>query len=59
MTLISVIIPIYNAGKTLKRCIDSVLAQTYGDFELILINDGSSDSSEDICNQYALSLIHI
>ena len=38
---ISIIVPIYNAKKTLRRCIKSILSQTYTDFELILINDGS------------------
>lgn len=51
--MISVIIPIYNAEKYLKSCIESVLNQTYDDFELILINDGSTDSSDLICNEYA------
>ena len=49
---ISVIVPIYNAKKTLRRCIKSILSQTYTDFELILINDGSTDSSVNICNEY-------
>ena len=52
-TRISVIIPVYNAEKYLRRCIDSVLAQTVQDFELILVNDGSTDKSELICNFYA------
>ena len=51
---ISIIIPIYNADKYLARCIDSILAQTYKNFELILVNDGSSDNSSDICNEYKL-----
>ncbi|MFI3163967.1 MAG: glycosyltransferase family 2 protein [Bacillota bacterium] len=49
----SVIIPVYNVEKFLNRCIDSVLAQTYKKFEIILVNDGSSDRSLNICNQYA------
>ena len=51
--LISVIIPVYNTEKYLRRCIDSVLAQTYQDFELLLIDDGSKDSSGTICDEYA------
>ena len=50
---ISVIIPVYNTEKYLRRCIDSVLAQSYQDFELLLIDDGSKDSSGAICDEYA------
>lgn len=50
--MISVIIPVYNAEKYLSRCIDSVLNSSYTDFELLLINDGSTDQSLDICRQY-------
>ena len=49
----SVIIPVYNAEKTLKRCVDSLLEQDYTDAEIILVNDGSKDGSEDICREYA------
>lgn len=49
---ISVVIPVYNASRYLRRVIDSVLAQTYKDFELILVDDGSKDDSLDICNEY-------
>lgn len=55
MNKISIIIPIYNAEKYLNRCIDSVLSQTYADFELILVNDGSTDQSAVICNNYIQS----
>ncbi|HFU3798853.1 TPA: glycosyltransferase family 2 protein [Streptococcus suis] len=48
----SVIVPVYNVKATLKRCMDSILNQTYDDFEVILINDGSTDNSLDICNEY-------
>ncbi|MCL2218648.1 MAG: glycosyltransferase [Chitinispirillia bacterium] len=50
---ISVIIPIYNAEKYLEKCLDSVLSQTFSDFECILIDDGSRDSSPAICDEYA------
>lgn len=52
MPEISVIIPIYNAEKYIRQCIESVLSQTYADFELVLVNDGSIDGSLDICKEY-------
>lgn len=54
MPAISVIVPVYNAEKYLHRCIDSILAQSFTDFELLLINDGSRDKSGKICDEYAL-----
>lgn len=53
MAVISVIVPVYNAEKYLHRCIDSILNQTFTDFELLLINDGSKDQSSIICDKYA------
>ena len=50
--MISVIVPIYNAEKNLRRCIDSILGQTFEDFELLLIDDGSNDSSLHICRSF-------
>ncbi|MDH8700772.1 glycosyltransferase involved in cell wall biosynthesis [Dysgonomonadaceae bacterium PH5-43] len=50
---ISVIIPVYNVEKYLDKCIQSVLNQTFADFELLLINDGSKDGSGAICDKYA------
>ena len=51
---ISVIVPVYNAEKYLHRCIESILEQTYTDFELLLINDGSNDNSGVICDEYVI-----
>ena len=47
------IVPVYNSEQYLPKCIDSILSQTFTDFELILVNDGSKDGSGDICNNYA------
>lgn len=52
--LLTVIIPVYNTEKYLRACIDSVLKQSYTDFELLLINDGSTDASGKICDEYVL-----
>lgn len=51
--MISIIVPIYNAEQYLHRCIDSILAQSYTDFELLLIDDGSPDNCGAICEEYA------
>ena len=53
MTKFSVIIPVYNVRNYIEQCIDSVLAQKQGDFEVILINDGSTDGSGELCDCYA------
>ena len=51
--IVSVIVPVYNVEKYLHRCIDSILTQTFTDFEVLLINDGSKDRSGEICDEYA------
>lgn len=51
--MISVVVPVYNAEKYLHRCVDSILAQSVTDFELLLIDDGSKDISAKICDEYA------
>lgn len=51
--MISIIVPIYNAEKTLHECIDSILSQSNQEFELILVDDGSKDTSPKICDEYA------
>lgn len=51
--LISVIVPVYNVEKYLPRCIESIVSQTYKNLEIILVDDGSSDCSFEICSQYA------
>lgn len=50
---ISVIVPVYNAEKTIRKCVDSLLAQTFQDFEILLIDDGSPDQCGAICDEYA------
>ena len=50
--IISIIVPVYNAAKYIRETVESVLAQTYGDWELLLIDDCSSDSSCEIIDSY-------
>ncbi len=52
-SIVSVIVPVYQACGTLKRCVDSILNQTYKDYEIILVDDGSPDESSVICDEYA------
>lgn len=61
--LISIIIPVYHTGAALKRCVESVLSQTYPHFEIILVNDGSTEEDADACDFYAdadrrVSVVH-
>ena len=51
--IISVIVPVYNVEPYLTRCLDSILVQTFSDFELLLVDDGSSDCCGAICDTYA------
>ena len=53
MSLVSVIVPVYNAEKYLRKCLDSLINQTLKDIEIILVDDGSIDSSLEICMDYA------
>ncbi|MDD3346975.1 glycosyltransferase [Oscillibacter sp.] len=50
---VSIIVPVYNAEGTIARCVESILGQEYGDFELLLVNDGSRDGSGALCDAYA------
>ena len=51
--LISIIVPVYNAEKFLKRCVESIIAQSYKNIEIILVNDGSEDKSRELCDEFA------
>lgn len=64
MSIISVIVPVYNVEKYLEKCICNILCQTYSEIEVILVNDGSSDKSEGICTHFSkidnrIRVIHI
>lgn len=54
-SLVTLILPVYNAENTLKRCLDSILKQTYFDYEVIIVDDGSIDNSGKICDSYSLN----
>lgn len=63
MAELSVIIPIYNVEKYLRRCLDSVVNQTFRDLEIVLVDDGSPDHCGEICDEYAkkdsrISVLH-
>lgn len=59
MDLVSIIVPVYNVKEYLERCIQSVIEQTYVEIEIILIDDGSNDGSEDICDRFAQQDVRI
>lgn len=51
--IISVIVPVYNVDRYLRQCLDSIVNQTYRDLDIILVNDGSTDNSGAICDEYS------
>ena len=53
MIKLSFIVPVYNVAPYLRKCVDSLLAQDYDDYEIILVDDGSTDDSPQICDEYA------
>lgn len=55
MPIVSIIVPVYNTEKYLRPCLESIQAQTFKDFEAILVDDGSTDKSGDICDEYAVA----
>lgn len=54
MPVLSIIVPVYNVENYIRRCLDSILVQTFTDWECILIDDGSTDKSGEICDWYAV-----
>ena len=59
MPVISIIVPVYNAEETLKRCVSSIINQTFTDIEIILIDDGSTDKSGKMCDEYSANDIRV
>ena len=58
MPKFSIIIPVYNVEKYIKKCLDSVFSQSYKDYEVIVVNDGSTDKSMDIAKEYNVKIIN-
>lgn len=56
---LSIIVPVYNAEKNLDRCVNSIMHQTFKDFELFLVNDGSMDASGKMCDEYGKKYTNI
>ena len=56
--LLSIIVPVYNVGSFLPKCINSIISQTFTDFELILVDDGSTDNSVEICDAAAKKVVY-
>ena len=56
---ISIIVPVYNTAPFLERCMESILSQDFQDYEVLLVDDGSSDESADICDRYAVECCHV
>ena len=50
---ITVVVPVYNVENYLRKCLDCIIAQTYKNIEIIVVNDGSTDTSGEICNEFA------
>ena len=57
--MISIIVPVYNAEKTIDRCVNSIFKQTYKDYEVVLVNDGSTDNSLALCENLASGCAHV
>ena len=59
MNRISVIVPIYNSEKYIKKCLDSIINQTFKEFDIVLVNDGSTDNSLSIIENYKKSIEYL
>ena len=57
--MVSIIVPIYKVEKYIRRCVESILSQTYSDLEIVLVDDGSPDNCGSICDEYALNIFII